>query len=215
MCSERKLCLTVENLFNTGRDSSGNIVTRPRLGIHRSILYRDKFFSSLRRRNRLWDLPASYPIDAGTFSPGVKRPGREAITRTLTCIFMAWYLIKLRDNFILPLLIESFMFFSVTRSSSRNTRTLWSVMFKSSWNSLPLLLKIYVIGILRCIWSFLFMCWYQLCWWRWRNYLQPWAGRLDDGRGLDSRNTGATSMPSSAQRSYVSITFVQEGNIGG
>jgi hypothetical protein len=58
--------------------------------------------------------PASYRIAPGLLSPGVKRPGREVhhssqsnveikniwiYTSTPPYVFMAWYLVKHRDNF--------------------------------------------------------------------------------------------------------------------
>jgi len=59
---------------------------------------------------------AFYPVDTGAHSPGVKRPGREAehsppfsvdvnassYTSPPPYVFMALYLLKHRDNFILP-----------------------------------------------------------------------------------------------------------------
>jgi hypothetical protein len=62
--------------------------------------------------------PASYPMGARKSFLGVKRPGREAdhsppssdedknawsYTFTLQYVFMAWCLVKHRDNFNLPL----------------------------------------------------------------------------------------------------------------
>jgi hypothetical protein len=116
------------------RRSSVSIVNRPQNVDRGSILDRGrKLFSSPRRQDRLWGPPSLLYSGYWGFSPGMKRPGREAdhcpssaevknvgsytsnspthlrgvVLRSKGYIFMAWYFVKHKDNFYLTLLQQT------------------------------------------------------------------------------------------------------------
>jgi hypothetical protein len=105
------------------RDSSVSIVTRLRTGrpgFNSRQELRIFLFFTAGCPYRLVAHPTSYPMNTGVISQGLKRPRREAdhsppssaevknawsCTSTHQYVFMAWYLIKHRENFTFSIIM--------------------------------------------------------------------------------------------------------------